>query len=399
MNYRHEGIDETGREGIKIMKGIKIMEGIKIAYVSTYLPQRCGIATYTDNLVNGIREVSPASEIKIVAERGASPLKQERFEVIPCWDRNENYVDSILANIQDVDIVHIQHEYSIYNFDDRLPTVLEGIDAKKVITIHCIRPSQFSERGEVDENYAARIAKLADEVIVHLPSQEAILTRLGVSSRKIHVIPHGTELSNKDVKVSRRRLKLPEEGRIALMFGFVKPHKCLHTVLEALSEVLKKVEDVHLFVAGGLAPTAKREDRDYIAYVNKRIEELGLQNNVIFPNRFFPNEDVPYLLGACDVALFPYYEEDRSASGSFHLAIGAKKPVIASRIPKFEELRNVSDELLVLPYNSSRIAGVIIRLFEDQEFWKYVVDRTEEYRKLTSWRAVASQHLQLYGII
>ncbi len=54
---------------------------MKITYVSTYLPQRCGIATYTDYLIRGIEEVGPASEIKVVAERGASPLKQEKFEV------------------------------------------------------------------------------------------------------------------------------------------------------------------------------------------------------------------------------------------------------------------------------------------------------------------------------
>ncbi len=371
---------------------------MKIFYVSTYLPKRCGIATYTDYLIHGIRKVDSTLELKIIAEQGASPVKQDKFEVIPCWDRNENYVEPIISYTKDADVVHIQHEYSIYKFDDRLPSVLKGLgaDARKIITIHCVRPTQFSERGAVDENFAARIAKLADEVIVHLPTQEAILTRLGVPLKKIHIIPHGTELSDEDKNASRKRLELPVDAKILLMFGFVKKHKCLHIVLEALVEILKKVENVYLFVAGGLAPTAAKKDRDYVELVGKRIVELGLQKNVIYPNRFFPNEDVPYLFGASDIVLFPYYEEDRSASGSFHLAIGAKKPVIASRIPKFEELRNICDELLVLPYNSSGIAGIVIRLFEDQEFWKYVVNRTEEYRNLTSWEAVASQHLQLY---
>jgi glycosyltransferase involved in cell wall biosynthesis len=371
---------------------------MKIFYVSTYLPKRCGIATYTDYLIHGIRKVDPTLELKIIAEQGASPVKQDKFEVIPCWDRNENYVEPIISYTKDADVIHIQHEYSIYKFDDRLPSLLKGLgaDTRKIITIHCVRPTQFSERGAVDENFAARIAKLADEVIVHLPTQKAILTRLRMPSKKIHIIPHGTELSDEDKKASRKRLKLPVDAKILLMFGFVKKHKCLHIVLEALVEILKKFENVYLFVAGGLAPTAAKKDRDYVELVGKRIVRLGFQKNVIYPNRFFPNEDVPYLFGASDIVLFPYYEEDRSASGSFHLAIGAKKPVIASRIPKFEELRNICDELLVLPYNSSGIAGIVIRLFEDQEFWKYVVNRTEEYRNLTSWEAVASQHLQLY---
>ena len=371
---------------------------MKIAYVSTYLPKQCGIATYTDYLIHGIEKVDPASEITIIAEQGASPIKQEKLEVIPCWNRNENYVEPIISYTKGVDVVHIQHEYSIYKFDERLPLVLQGLDAntKKIITIHCVRPAQFSERGTVDENFAARIARLADEVIIHLPAQKAILARLGIPTEKIHIIPHGTELSDEDKEASRKRLGLPVDAKILLMFGFVKRHKCLHIVLEALVGILEKFKDAYLFIAGGLAPTASEKDREYAEFVNKRIGKLRLAKNVIYPNKFFPNEDVPYLLRAADIVLFPYYEEDRSASGSFHLAIGAKKPVIASRIPKFEELANICDELLVLPYNSSGIAGIAIRLLEDQEFREYVLDRTDEYRKLTSWEAVAGQHLQLY---
>ena len=371
---------------------------MKIVYVSTYLPKQCGIATYTDYLVRGVGKVDPTLEIKIVAEQGSSPIKRDKFEVIPCWDRNENYVDPIISHSKDADVVHIQHEYSIYEFDDRLPSVLQGLDAdtKKIITIHCIRPAQFSERGAVEEDYAARIAGLADGVIVHLPNQEAILTRLGISSKKIHVMPHGTELSEEDKEVSRHRLKLPVGAKILLMFGFIKPHKNFHIVLEAFVEILEKFGDVYFFIAGGLAPTASEKDRDYAEFIIKKIEELKLEKKVIFPNKFFPNEDVPYLLRAADIVLFPYYEEDRSASGSFHLAIGAKRPIIASRIPKFEELKNICDELLVLPYNSSGIAGIAIRLFEDQEFRQYVFDRTNEYRNHTSWQAVARQHLEVY---
>jgi len=372
---------------------------MQIAYVSTYLPQQCGIATYTDYLIHGIREVDPTLDIRIVAEKGASPTKQKKFEVIPCWHRNDDYVEPIVTHTKGADVVHIQHEYSIYKFDDRLPLVLKKLAnrTKKVITIHCVRPSQFSECGPVDENYAKRIAQLADEVIVHLEVQKSILTRLGIPPEKIWVIPHGTELSDVDKETAREQLKLPKDGKLLLMFGFVKPHKCAHIVIEALSEIVDKVKNVYLFIAGGLAPTASKKERDYVEFVNKRIEELNLHDSVIFPNRFFPNDDVPYLFGASDIVLFPYYEEDRSASGSFHLAIGAKKPIIASRIPKFEELKNICDELLVLPYNSAGIARIAIRLLEDREFEHFVLDRTQQYRMKTSWQSTAKKHLEVYG--
>lgn len=374
---------------------------MKIAYVSTYYPQRCGIAAYTSFLIEGIRKVSPKTHVRVIAEKEASAIKNEFFEVVPCWSRQEDYVGQMLPHLSDVDVLHIQHEYSIYKFDDRLPTLLEKVpkEIRKIVTIHCVRPAQVSERWKVDEEYAGRIAKLADHVIVHLESQKEILLRLGVLPEKISVIPHGTKIFEVNPEVSRRRLGLPLVGNILLMFGFVKPHKCLHVAVEALNLIRKECENTYLFIAGGLAPTAPEEHRRYADSLKKKIEELNLEENVIFPNRYYPDEDVPYIFNACDIVLFPYYEEDRSASGSLHLAIGAGKPIIASRIPKFEELKHISDELLVLPYNSEVIAKLALRILKEPEFRSHIAKRTEAYRKLTSWENTARKHLALYNRI
>ncbi|MBI4721866.1 MAG: glycosyltransferase [Candidatus Stahlbacteria bacterium] len=397
---------------------------MKVAYVSTYLPQHCGIATYTDYLIQGIRQVSTETNIKILAERsltsGAKPVKEEKFEVIPCWERDENYIPSIVENTKDADVVHIQHEYGIYKFDNRLPEVIRQIQALKVITMHCIRPSQFSPRDAVDENTTKTLAQLADSIIVHLPSQEAILRRLGIAASKIQIIPHGTEINNVDKKLSREKLGLPLDGNIMLMFGFIKRHKCMDCAVEALKEIensssrgsrvfkgggvspLPLIDNTYLLVAGGVAEnqTIRESDnqtiKEYVEQVKTRIKELGLDSRVIFYNKFIPNNIVPYLFGAADIVLFPYYEEDRSASGSLHLAIGANKPIIASRIPKFEELQNICDELLILPHNAIGIARVANRIFNDNEFRQYVTRCTEDYRNKTAWQTIAKQHLNLY---
>jgi len=295
--------------------------------------------------------------------------------------------------------LHIQHEYSIYKFDDRLPTLLQKTPQRirKVLTIHCVRPAQVSERWKIDEEYAGRIAKLADHIIVHLESQKEILLRLGLTPERVSVIPHGTKIIEVDREASRQRLGLPLGGKILLMFGFVKPHKCLHVAVEALNIIRKEYENTYLFIAGGLAPTASEEHRRYADSLRKKIEELDLEENVIFPNKYYPDEDVPYIFSACDIVLFPYYEEDRSSSGSLHLAIGAGKPVIASRIPKFEELKCISDELLVLPYNSEVIAKLALRIFKEPKFRNHIIRHTEAYRKLTSWENTARKHLELYS--
>ncbi len=370
---------------------------MRIGFVSTFLPARCGIATYTDYLTRAIRNLGGVS-ITIAAECTAQARTDSGMNVIVCWDRKKDYVKAIADSLSGVDVVHIQHEYSIYSFDDRLPRLIRELKSKVpvVITIHCIRPAQFCERGTVDEEFAARIANLANRVIVHLDSQKSILVRLGVESDKISVIPHGTELTDKDEVESRKKLGLPLEAKILLMFGFIKKHKCLDIACEALKEIVEKHEDTYLFIAGGLAPQPSPKDVEYANLLDRKIEELGLQQNIIYPGKFFPNEDVPYLFRSADIVLFPYYEEDRSASGSLHLALGANRPIIASRIPKFEELRNVCDELLVLPFNFQGIAKIALRIFDDSKFRRYIHERTDKIRKETSWSEVARKHLEIY---
>ncbi len=374
---------------------------MKIAYVSTYLPQQCGIATYTNYVIRAIQKVSPLVDVKVVAEKGASPVKREKFEVVPCWDRNENYVEPIISNIKDADIVHIQHEYGIYSLDDRLPTLLKRLKAERkrtIITIHSIKPLQFSHGGVMTEaeNCVKRLAELADEVIVHLDPQKAILERLRIPLEKIHVITHGTALSDADKKDSRLRLQLPEEGKIITVFGFISPFKGLDLSLEVLKEIREEVEDAYLFIAGGLPPTASEKDRKYVQLLKETIKKNKLTDNVLFSNNFIPNEKIPYVFGASDVVLYPHYHEDRSASGSVHLAIGAKKPVIAYRVPKFEVVKNISDELLFLPGDVSGVARTAIRLFKDKEFAHYILEGTEHYRRMTSWPVTVRKHLRLY---
>jgi glycosyltransferase involved in cell wall biosynthesis len=370
---------------------------MKIGYVSTYLPQQCGIATYTDYLLKGIVETSEKASVRVICERGAREFRSERVQAIPCWQRDENYVEPILEHARDLDVVHIQHEYSIYKFDERLPALLSALAGRtrSIITIHCVRPRQFSD-VEAIEDFTREIAHRSDKVIVHLHSARDILSRLSVPEQKMTVIPHGTELSDVEKNVARERLRLPQNSQILVMFGFVKPHKCAHIALEAVKELTKEIPNVYFFMAGGLAPTASEKDREHVQYLKSRIQELNIADRVIFPERFFPNEDVPYILGAADIILFPYYEEDRSSSGSLHLSIGAKRGVIASRIPKFADLGEVCDELLVLPHNSSAVAEVALRLFRDTEFREYVMERVDAYRRQTSWVATAAKHLELY---
>lgn len=371
---------------------------MKIAYISPYVPQKCGIATYSYYLAKAIKRNDPSSDITILAEDESVPRQRKRYKVIPCWNRKQDYADQILKYTNDIDVLHIQHEYKIYGFDERLLSLLHklGKNTRKIITFHCLIPAQFSKRGLTEESYVARLSQLADNIIVHSVSQSLILNRIGVPASKITVIPHGTLITNKSKSISRNRLGLPSDVKLLVCFGFIKKHKCIHIALKTFAEILKTRTDVRLHISGELAPNASPSDRKYAMSLTKEIKDRGLKKYVLYDKRYCPNEDLPYLLGAADVVLFPYHEENRAISGVLHLALGAKRPVIASRLPKFEELSEICDELLVLPDNTDEMAKTALRLFEDPIFRNYIIARIEQFRHMTSWEETAKIHLSLY---
>ncbi|HDH96688.1 MAG TPA: glycosyltransferase, partial [Proteobacteria bacterium] len=214
---------------------------------------------------------------------------------------------------------------------------------------------------------------------------------------KIELIPHGTEITRRNQSEARRRLNLPESAKIILMFGFIERSKNIHLVVESLKKIAVKVPDVYLFIAGGLAPNPQESDREYLSLIRKKIDELGpLKSRVNFAGYFFPHQDMPDILASADVVLFPYCSEDRSASGAFHLALGAGKPTVAYRIPKFEELSEVCDELLVLPHNKKGLKRTIVRILTDDGFRTFATEQIERYAEKTSWKNIAKTHLDVY---
>ncbi|MEO0084247.1 MAG: glycosyltransferase, partial [candidate division WOR-3 bacterium] len=259
----------------------------KLAYISTYSPQPCGIATYTEYLINGLMKLKKDLSIRVIAESKAEHYKNNFIEVLPVWNRFNDYSKPIIKYSKGFDIIHLQHEFGIFQFDNRIIKMLNGLNevGKKIVTFHCIKPKQFADSPTIEAHIKA-VANLADLNIVHLPAQQAVLTRLGIERKKIRLIPHGTELINIDKKIAREKLNLPIAGKILLMFGFVKAHKGYEIVLDSLREIIKYFPDTYFFIAGTLPSKPQKSEIKYLNYLKRRINALHLTKQVIFPNKF-----------------------------------------------------------------------------------------------------------------
>jgi len=377
---------------------------MKISYISTYPPIRSGIGTYTRYLCKSLLKINKEVEISIIAEKGASKTKEKRFETFPCFNSKEEYVKKISKSLLrfSPDIVHIQHEFAIFNPDERLLNLLKELkkSTKIVLTLHTVHTNESNDWGVKAmsmEKYNFSMGQLADAIIVHQVSMKEVLIRQGLNEKLIHVIPHGTEILRKvDKTKAMGKLELPENGRIILSFGFFGKNKNKELIVEALPEILEKVPNAYVFFSGYIREWVQ-EDFESRKLYEEKAKELGVRDHVIFAKRYIPDKEIYLVFNSSDAGVFPYLQKWYSGSGSLHLAMGSFIPIVVSNIPKFEEVpKEISKRLVFNPNDSSKLAKILIKLLVDNNFRESITDKVKSYALMTSWDVVAKTHIQLY---
>jgi len=374
---------------------------MRVSFVSTFPPIQCGIGTYTEMLANALSKKGVS--VSVLTERSVGNVVETKsLTVIPCFDsEKKDFVEPILKKAEEIqpDVIHIQHDYTRYSPYEKFLKLLDGLsDYKIFVTMHAVLTKETSDYHPYCEELNKRIGELAT-IIVHQETARHVLLRIGVPARKVKVIPHGTLfLNHKPDK--KGCFNLPEEAPVLAQFGFLKEQKQVHIPIRAMSLILEEVPNAHLFISGSIHPYYKKDKKyhDYINYCLDLIEELGLSENVHLSNSFISNEQLERSICSADIVLFPEKMNYWSVSGMLHLALGAGKPVITARSPKFEEVsRHISDELVFTPGDYKQLARKAVRLLKDSDFRRFIMKRVRRFASRTSWDKVADMHLRVYS--
>lgn len=386
---------------------------MNIVYISPYPPTRHGVGSYTNYLYRALSRIDKEIKVQVVADKATSTIKTRKFEVVPCFDMCEaseakvEYAEKITEAALKFwpDVVHIQQAFSIFCPDERFLNLLEELIKKRkkskiVLTIHTVHTNETSDWEGMNmsmEEYNYRMSRLCDGIIVHQGSMKKSLIRQGVNEELIHVIPHGTEiLETVDKAEARKGLGLPEDGKIILSFGFLSKYKNRELIFEALPFVLEQIPNAYVFFSAYVRDWVQK-DFEYRKLYEEKAKEFCVRDQVIFADRFIPNEEIHLAFSASDVVVFSYRQKNLSASGVLHLAIGSFKPVVVSRIPKFEEVpQRISQELVFDSDDSSEMAKILVRLMLDNNYREAIIEKVKSYALKTSWDAVAALHMQIY---
>jgi D-inositol-3-phosphate glycosyltransferase len=199
-----------------------------------------------------------------------------------------------------------------------------------------------------------------------------------IPKAKISVHPHpvydGFEQKSYPKTLAREKLHLPPKTPLLLMFGFVRPYKGLHILLDALGELRKHDVDCILVVAGEFW-----DDKD--SYTTQ-IQQLGLYNHVRIEDSYLPDEDVALFFSAADVLVAPYVAGTQSGAASW--AAGFGLPIIISDLVASGLTDIDPQQTLITPAGDAKKLAETIEAFLQRPILESKID----FNRKDSWKSM-----------
>jgi glycosyltransferase involved in cell wall biosynthesis len=372
----------------------------RIAFVGNYVPRRCGIATYTRDLRCAVADHLPAADCLVVSMNDAAASydypPEVRFE---CADHDAAAYQRAadLLNLSNVDVVSLQHEYGIFGGEagSHVLTLLRGLRAPVHTTLHTVlaRPSA------VQRQVMAEVIHLSARMAVMTERGRSLLREVyGVADERIDVIPHGIpDMEFVDPSFHKDRFGL-EGAQVLLTFGLLSPNKGIEHVIRGLPEVVAQHPRAVYVLLGATHPHLVRDQGErYREGLVALAADLGMQEHVVFHDRYVDMPDLLAFLGAADIYVTPYLTQDQITSGTLAYAFGCGKAVLSTPYWHAEELLADGRGVLVPFHDSAAIASGICGLLADEPRRDAMRKRAWLAGREMVWSRVAERYAEAFG--
>ncbi|MFQ6134653.1 MAG: glycosyltransferase [Nitrososphaerales archaeon] len=390
--------------GLNFSKSRAESERLDVTFISTYHPTRCGIGTFTHNLISSLTKVDSSVRAKVVAVDKERNYKYENRlpEVILRIAKDERRAYATLAeaiNESRTDLVCIQHEFGIFggaggsyflDFMDRcekpIVTILHTLNRN-------LNPMAYKIIRKIVEN--------SDAVVVLLPIYRDLAKIYGASGdHKVEFIPHGVpEVRQTDKVTAKTSLRLSNR-MVLTSFGLINPNKGLEYAVEALPKIIDRHPNTIYLILGQTHPLVlSRYGETYRERLEERVRELGLKGYVKFVNSFLSEDCLSLYLAASDIYLAPYLNRDQTSSGCLAYALAHGMAVVSTLYPHSEYELAHSNGVIIPPRNSGEMAEAVNWLLDRPTLLVRLQQRVVERMKARRWPYVAARYVDLFEMV
>jgi glycosyltransferase involved in cell wall biosynthesis len=336
--------------------------------VGDHLPRKCGIATFTSDLLSAVAAAHPQTHCFCVSvndlKDGYDYPEVVRFEIEE-QDLSSYVRAADFLNINNVDVVCLQHEFGIFGgpAGGHILAFLRELRMPVVTTFHTVLREPRTDQRRVMQELIALSSRV---VVMTERGQQMLQDVYAASPGKIDLIAHGIpDVGFVDPTYFKDQFGV--EGKVVLLtFGLLSPNKGIEHVLKALPKILEEFPEVVYIVLGATHPNELREHGEaYRVGLEMLAKKSRIEKNVIFYNDFVDLENLKEFIGAADLYITPYLNEAQITSGTLAYTFGAGKAVVSTPYWHAAELL-ADDRGVLVPFaDSGAIAREVTALLRD----------------------------------
>ncbi len=372
-------------------------------------PQHGGLGDYTNLLCQHL--VPLGIEVGVVTSSAAGETARGKgFPVAPAvgrwdflsWPDLGKRIRTMRANV-----VHVQYQTAAYGLHpaiNLLPLALRlaGNPARVVFTFHDLdAPYQPWLRGPLRQLAMRAGERRCDGFVATNAAdfKQLLAQRPGPPAARYHLIPIGPNIlknpSKRDSRPDlRRRLGAGPQTLLVSHFGLLNQSKGLQDLLPAIKLLREQGRDVRLVLVGGTTGSSDKTNLAFADSIRRKVEELGLSDQVIETGFLEPTDVSDHLLAA-DVCALPYRDGASFRRGTLMAALEHGLPILTTR-PAEDDLIDGVNVRLTEPANPIGLARALDDLADDAVLRRRLGLEAAKLGKRFSWNSIAEKHQSLY---
>ncbi|MVT09031.1 glycosyltransferase [Chitinophaga sp. ysch24] len=373
----------------------------QILFVGTYTPRKCGIASFTGDLVHALQQLLRNEyDIRVCALDKKSEAGKYTSPVTMVMDGCR--LNSCIAGAEAINnhpavkLVCVEHEFGLFggNIGEFALGFLSLLNKPFIIRFHTVLPDPDPERLKLIKS----ICLLADKVVVMTRhSQRLLIEHYGISANKLMIIPHGTHLIPPQFSASLRAAFHLENRKILTTFGLLSPNKGIETGIRAMTRIATQFPEAIYLILGRTHPNlVETEGEAYREYLQGLINEYQLHDNVRLVNDFIPTEQLLSYLALTDIYLFTSRDPNQAVSGTFLYAMSAGCAIISNDFVLAREMLDDETGIIINTGDDKTMAANAIYLLGNDQVRNNMGNLAFMKTRDTLWENVARKHALLF---
>ena len=371
----------------------------RVAFIGNYPPRRCGIATFTHDLHRAVSIARPDLDTGVVTMTDSG--RTYDYPPAVCFQiHHETIADYVGAakflNNAGLDVVSLQHEYGIFGGEAgrNIIELLSRLEMPIVTTLNTVLPQPTSVQRDVMDRIIDTSTKI---IVMSEKGREFLRSVHDAPARMIEVIPHGIpDFPFLESHHAKEKFGFAEKT-VILTFGLLSPNKGIETVLDAMPGIIKSCPNAVYVILGATHPNLVRQQGEaYRDGLTARVRALGIEDHVVFFNKFVEQAMLLDFISMCDVYVTPYLNEAQMTSGTLAYSFGLGTAVVSTPYWHAKELLSDGNGILVPFGDSNAVCVEIANLLTDDVRRHSMRKRAYAASRSMTWTQTAKRYLALF---